>query len=450
MKAGDTPWKTWTWKEYEQKVFDFAKGLISIGFKKHDTINIIGFNAPEWFFANFGVIAAGGAPAGIYTAHTPGACKFVARHSEAKVVVCQGAKQLEKYLEIASDLPNLMALVMYGSDKIPSDAKDKCSVPIYTFASFLELGKDVETSAVEERVAGQTPYETISLIYTSAKTNGKPKVVVMKSTHDKLASLTHLFISNLPWVMSNEDHMISFLPLNNIAAQIFEMHFGIHTGNQVWFAQPDALRGSIAATLKQVRPTLFFGMPLVWEKVYDKMQEMAKPNTLKQFLPTILLASICGWEIIFDKMKEVATKNTGLKKTIPTWVKNSSTTIVYPVIAAKVIGKVHVALGLDRCNTFFTFPGPIGYKAFAYFASINIPIFEVRAQALTSVSSLGARNVSLALVLRKHCFFLRRKDTKNTQPRTLWACLAPPIQAAPEAIPVGTTNPWWMGKKKLL
>jgi len=56
----DTPWTTWTWSEYRNNADSFAKALISIGFEKHDVINILGFNAPEWFFSSFGAILAGG------------------------------------------------------------------------------------------------------------------------------------------------------------------------------------------------------------------------------------------------------------------------------------------------------------------------------------------------------------------------------------------------------
>jgi long-chain-fatty-acid--CoA ligase ACSBG len=361
--ADETEWTTWTWKEYEEQVYAFAKALVSLGFEKFDTINIIGFNSPEWFMSNFGAIAAGGIPAGTYTTNLPEACKYVASHSEAKVVVCEGVKQLEKYLEIGNDLPNLKALVMYGPDAVPENVTEKCSVPVYKFDAFLELGKDVETSVIDERIQAQKPNETCTLIYTSG-TTGNPKAVMI--THDNLTWVTPRVLEEFSWTMTNDDHVVSFLPLSHIAAQMLDMHCAIQTGNQVWFAQPDALRGSIGATLKQVRPTMFFGVPRVWEKIYDKMQEVAKQNT-------------------------------GIKKSISTWAKAqclrhqqtcqyggenpACTTISFYPIAHKLISKVHVALGLDRCRAFFTAAAPIEYKVLEYFASIDIPIYEVFGQS---------------------------------------------------------------------
>ena len=306
--------------------------MISIGFEKSDTINIIGFNAPEWHFANFGAIAAGGISAGMYTTNGPDACKYVSKHSEAKVVVVEGVKQLEKYYSIAKDLPNLKALVVYGPDSIPADVKAKVSVPVYKFDEFIKQGESTTDYDLEARGDAQKPNEVTSLIYTSG-TTGPPKAVMI--THDNATWTAKAQLSTMARPLDNDDHLISYLPLSHIAAQMLDMYCPMATGCQVWFAQPDALRGSLGATLKDVRPTIFFGVPRVWEKIYDKMQEVAKSST-------------------------------GIKKKLSTWAKKKSTkywtthqyggtgkTPSFHFLSRKLLGKVRVALGLDRVS-FFT------------------------------------------------------------------------------------------------
>ena len=105
--AATTPWSVYTWGEYYDLIVDFAKSLIHLDFQPHRAINIIGFNSPEWLIANTGAIAAGGVAVGIYTTNNTEACKYISEHSEAEVIVVENAKQLEKFLKISDELPNL-------------------------------------------------------------------------------------------------------------------------------------------------------------------------------------------------------------------------------------------------------------------------------------------------------------------------------------------------------
>jgi long-chain-fatty-acid--CoA ligase ACSBG len=361
VKAADTPWTTWTWKEYRANVEAFGKGLLSIGFEKYDIINILGFNSPEWFMANCGAIAAGGVAAGIYATNLADSCKYISEHSKAKVVVCEGVKQLEKYYEISKDLPNLKALVMYGPDAVPSDIKSKCTVPVYTFADFLALGKDISDADFKARCDSCKPGETCTLIYTSG-TTGPPKAVMI--TNDNITWTVQTMMLTTPrGFMDHTDVMISYLPLSHIAAQMLDLHQPLETGCQIYFAQPDALKGSLGATLKEVRPTIMFGVPRVWEKIYEKLQEVARSST-------------------------------GITKTLSTWAKkqgaahwdskefgSKSGSPFFFFLAKKLLHKAHVKLGFDRCVGFYVGAAPIEVKILKYFASLNIPIMELFGQS---------------------------------------------------------------------
>ena len=133
-------------------------------------VNIIGFNSPEWFIASYGAIAAGAVPAGIYATNLPEACQYISSHSKAKVVVCEGTKQLEKYYDIYKELPDLKALVMYGEEDVPADIKDKVSIPVYKFADFLKLGDKEDNETLKTRSNSWKAGETCTLIYTSGTT----------------------------------------------------------------------------------------------------------------------------------------------------------------------------------------------------------------------------------------------------------------------------------------
>jgi long-chain-fatty-acid--CoA ligase ACSBG len=359
--VADVAWTKYSWKEYRQQVDSFGKALLKVGFARFDTINIIGFNAPEWFFANFGAIAAGGIPAGVYTTNNPEACAYVAEHSKAKVVVCEGVKQLEKYYEISRNLPNLTALVMYGTDTIPEDVKSKCSVPVYTFEGFLDLGKDVSDTDLKARTDSWKAGETCTLIYTSG-TTGPPKAVMI--TNDNITwTIETLMGRTRKGTLDHNDVMISYLPLSHIAAQMLDMHNPMATGTQLYFADANALKGSLGQTLKEVRPTVFFGVPRVWEKIYDKLQEVARSSTgIKKMLSTWAKGKAAAhWESL----------EYGSKSGSPFML----------FLAKKLLHKAHLALGFDRCIQFYVSAAPIEVKILKYFMSLDIPIMELFGQS---------------------------------------------------------------------
>ena len=47
---------------------------------------------------------------------------------------------------------------------------------------------------------------------------------------------------------------------------------GAVSGGSIYFATPDALSGGLLPLLQQTRPTFFFGVPRVWEKIMDAMK----------------------------------------------------------------------------------------------------------------------------------------------------------------------------------
>jgi long-chain-fatty-acid--CoA ligase ACSBG len=62
-----------------------------------------------------------------------------------------------------------------------------------------------------------------------------------------------------------------------------DIFFSIFCGGSVWFAKPDALKGNLIDTLRHVKPSVFFGVPRVWEKLADRIRlELGKSTGLKR------------------------------------------------------------------------------------------------------------------------------------------------------------------------
>ena len=129
---------------------------------------------------------------GIYTTNNTEACQYISEHSEAEVIVVENAKQLEKFLDISHQLPNLKALVIWDG----TGEGAKARVPIYSWAEFMALGKDVQDSVVRARIDAQRPGQCCTLIYTSG-TTGPPKAVMI--SHDNLTWTVKNFCGPLPF-----------------------------------------------------------------------------------------------------------------------------------------------------------------------------------------------------------------------------------------------------------
>ena len=181
---------------------------------------------------------------------------------------------MKKYIGAGAKLPFIKALVVYG-EAVDKAVADKCGVPVYSWEDFLRIGSSITDDAVENRSSNVRPGHCASLIYTSG-TTGPPKAVMI--SHDNITWTSQNIIDHYMY-MSHEDRVVSYLPLSHIAAQLIDVYCILILGGCTYFAQPDALKGTLTVTLKEVRPTFFFGVPRVWEKIEEKMVQMGREVT---------------------------------------------------------------------------------------------------------------------------------------------------------------------------
>ena len=110
----DNVWLEWTFDEYWEESKNAAKAFIKLGLERYHSVCILGFNAPEWLFAQLGAIMAGGIAAGIYTTNQADACKYIIDHSRAHILVAENAAQFDKFgTKIKQFLPGIKAAIQY-------------------------------------------------------------------------------------------------------------------------------------------------------------------------------------------------------------------------------------------------------------------------------------------------------------------------------------------------
>ncbi|KAG7488140.1 hypothetical protein MATL_G00030480 [Megalops atlanticus] len=416
-------WKTLTYEEYYQQCRTAAKSFLKLGLERYHGVGILGFNSAEWFIADIAAILAGGFAVGIYTTNSPEACQYVAENCQANILVVENHKQLQKILQVQDKLPHLKAIIQY------KDALKEKRPNLFTWAEFMEMGREVPDAQLDDIIASQKPNQCCTLIYTSG-TTGQPKGVML--SHDNLTWTAFATGRNVRLSEASEaqEVVVSYLPLSHIAAQMIDIWLTMKVGGAAYFAQPDALKGSLANTLREVRPTAFMGVPRVWEKMQEKMKSVgAKSSAVRRKVAA--WAKDVGLNTNLSKMhryvrggkqrgimgtRHVVPRNTwgrlrgivGVCRLVPTLISAvpvlsdpsngalSRTPLNYRLAKKLVFRKVRKALGLDRCTKCYTGAAPITKDTLEFFLSLDIPVYELYGMS----ESTGPHTISLPHAFR--------------------------------------------------
>ncbi|XP_054458438.1 long-chain-fatty-acid--CoA ligase ACSBG2 [Anoplopoma fimbria] len=362
--------KSLNYREYYQTCRTAAKSFLKLGLERYHGVGILGFNSAEWFISDIAAILAGGFAVGIYTTNSSEACQYVAENSKANIIVVENQKQLQKILQVEDKLPHLKAIIQY------KDALKEKRPNLYSWAEFMELGRDEPDAPLDAIISSQKPNQCCTLIYTSG-TTGQPKGVMLSHDNITWTALSTCHHVGLTDATNSQEVVVSYLPLSHIAAQMIDIWVTMKVGGVTYFAQPDALKGSLVNTLKEVRPTAFMGVPRVWEKMQEKMKSVgAKSSTVRRKLAA--WAKDVGLQTNLTKMNQSGAAG--------------RTPLSYQIAKKFVFKKVRKALGLDRCSKCYTGAAPITKDTLEFFLSLDIPLYELYGMS----ESTGPHTISVA------------------------------------------------------
>jgi long-chain acyl-CoA synthetase len=350
-KDGDG-WSSQTWRDYGDRVADFAKGLIALGLRPGEFVNLIGSNLPEYSISDLGVLHAGGVPVSLYNTLAPEQIEFIVNHSEAKYVICENRDYLERFLKIQNEIPNVRKVIMWR------DAEEFADNDwIVSFESIVEGGRSVSDDDLEQRWTAIEPSDLVTLIYTSG-TTGPPKGVIV--THYNV--LWTLESSLRAHKFSPGTRQISYLPMAHIAERMVGHYFPLRLGSTIHFC-PDPRQ--VAGYLREVKPTIFFAVPRIWEKLYQGIQNAIdqSPDDQKQAAKDAIAARTEALRL------EQAGEN------VPDDVAKRAED------AKPVVDFIRALVGLDEIENAGTGAAPIAAEILEFFWAIGVPIYEVYGQS---------------------------------------------------------------------
>lgn len=350
----DGKWISLSWHDYHHEVRRFAKALIAVGAKKQSKVSILGSNTLRWVISAIGAQYMGGVSVGIYTASSKEEVFYVVEHSDTQILVVQDMACYEAQVKDNAEALSKLNKIVLMSDEEFLDENHK----LIKYSDFIRLGDKISDSELNSFSESIDPQSVATMIYTSG-TTGNPKSVML--SHNSIAWTVRTAVQS--WRCGSWDTAVSYLPLAHVAEQMFTLYAPIECGLRQYFTPSfDQLK----ETLKDVEPTVFFGVP----RVYEKMQEAIKEAlNEKGILGKSLISYLSSITSNFHSYHNIG-KIPGL------W-----TNVQYNFLAKKLFTKLKKALGFTNIRICVSGAAPIAKDVLQFFSGLDITIYEVYGQS---------------------------------------------------------------------
>ncbi|WP_447578111.1 AMP-dependent synthetase/ligase [Achromobacter kerstersii] len=347
-------WKPLTWAGYWQRACRVGMGLRALGLSPGGRVAIVSENRVEWLLTQLGAGTVGGVAVGVYSTSPAEEMGYVLEHADVELVVCEDQEQTDKVLQVASRLPRLRRIVMMETKGLRSYAPAERE-RIVTFAEIEADGaarEAAELAALNTALDAQGLDETGLMIYTSGST-GKPKGAMLSFRNMRGVA------PGIADRLSMDAHSVhlSYLPLCHVAEQMLSTFVPLYLGSQVNFGE--SIR-TVQEDLREVAPTIFLGVPRIWEKLHASISiKMQEAGRLQQWLYRQALARCAPF-----LEKSPAQYSVGERLTHALWY-------------WLVLRALQNFIGLRRARVAMTGAAPIPPDVVRYFRNLGVPLLEV-------------------------------------------------------------------------
>lgn len=354
-------WQATSWASYAAEVQRVAKSLIALGVAPGDTVALLGGNRPEWSVFMLAAMTVGARGAGIYTTSSPSETRHVLAHAGARLVLVETEAQFERFREAldaslerggSTPLPRLERVITMRHT--PAIAHPK----VLGHRAFRALGKTVPDAEVRARVDALCPDDVATLVYTSG-VEGPAQGVML--SHRNLTWTSDVVRDVLR--IGPGDSSLSYLPLSHVSEQMFTVHGPTATGSSVYYAE--SVRAA-PGNLREVQPTLVFGVPRIWDKLRDGMTaKLARVHGPR--------AQVLAWARQVGTRVVLATSE-GREPSLELGLQ-------FEVAHKLALAKIKRALGLANARVCLSGAAPIDEDTLSFFASLGVQLLEVYGQS---------------------------------------------------------------------
>ena len=338
-QAADGSWKPITSAQLYGRVRALAGILRGWGVGKGDRIMLLSENRWEWAVTDFAAFAIGAVDVPLYGTLTPEELGYSLRDSGAKVAVFSTREQYEKVTK-AGELPALERVIVMDDGTFDNAE---------SFSKLMEGATSLQTrdEAFDRAAREVMPDDLATIIYTSG-TTGQPKGV--KLTHGNLAS--NLNLSTVDFGFNETDSLISFLPLSHVTARHVDYVMMCHGARLAYCPKFN----DIAPAMKAVKPTIFIGVPRVYEKIRQAVEGKSSQSPIKN--------GLMRWAL-----------KTGAGHRTETLDGGTPAGLGWSLAQKLVFSKIREAFG-GCVHTWVSGGAPLGMDTLNWYADVGIRVYE--------------------------------------------------------------------------
>ena len=333
-----------SWGQYLEQVDRTALGLRSLGVKQGDVIALMLTNRPEFHLADTAAMSLGATPFSLYQTLVPEQIAYQVNDSGAEVIVTEPAF-LANVKAALPDMPAVRQVVL-----VEGDGSDAGTMP---FADL--LAADGDADEIQRARAAVEPGDLLTLIYTSG-TTGPPKGVQI--THDNIMSAVRGFEDVIDF--PEGARVVSYLPMAHIAERATGHYIPIVLGHSVTCCPNPR---EVIGYLPEVRPSWFFAVPRIWEKLKAGLEAMVAGEQDAERKRALEWAIAVGHE-------KVRLEQSG--KEVPAELAEE-----HAKADEMVLSKLREQLGLDQLEAVYVGAAPTPMAVLEFFHAIGVPVAEL-------------------------------------------------------------------------
>jgi long-subunit acyl-CoA synthetase (AMP-forming) len=332
---------TITWGELRERVDALAGGLAKLGVERGRTVALMLSNRPEFHLCDLAAMMLGATPFSIYNTYSPEQIEYLLGDAEATVLICE-QQYLPQVMQARKGAPRLEHVIVIDGE--PPEGTLALSE-----VEGSNPGFDVEAS-----VAQLQGSDVLTLIYTSG-TTGPPKGVQL--IHRNLLAAVEGLDELIEF--PEDGRVISWLPAAHVAERNAHHYLPIVFGLQITCCDDPR---QVLSYLPEVKPSWFFAVPRIWEKLKAGLETMmaAQPDEQREKVQAALDASLrkvrleqAGEPVPSELAEQVAQADAG------------------------IFAGLRTMLGLDEVEAINVGAAPTPVEVLEFFHAIGLPLAEL-------------------------------------------------------------------------